>query len=194
MAIFRKCSFYRDSNNPATGRSIGYCDLKRTICVGDALFCRNLEALRKHHLEQRIAKRWSGWRNVHSFGNQKLVRALGDAGLLTTTKQAPMCRFFSVNSLLYLLLEAGSSIFWSLKWKKANEVTLRDTDRRRPNKEQINRTNIYGEKDQTYLSIIRIWRWFNPGMAWSRNLGSLLSQDWKIRKKTKKPVSFQKRV
>lgn len=56
MSILKKCSFYRDSKNPVSGRSIGYCDLKRIICAGDTLFCRNLEVLRKHHLEERRAK------------------------------------------------------------------------------------------------------------------------------------------
>jgi hypothetical protein len=57
MSILRKCSFYRDSKNPAPGLSVGYCDLKRMICNGDTLFCRNLELLKKHHLERARAKR-----------------------------------------------------------------------------------------------------------------------------------------
>lgn len=57
MSILRRCSFYRDSKNPAPGLSVGYCDLKRMICNGDTLSCRNLEMLRKHHLERTRAKR-----------------------------------------------------------------------------------------------------------------------------------------
>ena len=53
MTILRKCSFYRESKNTVTGRDVGYCDLKRMVCPGDVLFCKNLEFVRKHYLEQK---------------------------------------------------------------------------------------------------------------------------------------------
>ena len=57
MTILKKCSFYRESKNSVTGRGVGYCDLKRMICPGDVLFCKNLESVRKHYLEQRRTNR-----------------------------------------------------------------------------------------------------------------------------------------
>ena len=57
MSILKKCSFYRESKNSETGHGIGYCDLKRMICPGDVLFCKNLESVRRHYLEQRRANK-----------------------------------------------------------------------------------------------------------------------------------------
>ena len=61
MSISRKCSFYRDSDNLATGRGIGYCELKgnQTICDGDIKFCENPDALGKQLSEQESQEDWN---------------------------------------------------------------------------------------------------------------------------------------
>jgi CheY-like chemotaxis protein len=54
MSIFKKCPFYRDSENFAMGRGLGHCDLcGQAICEGDIQFCEKPEALREQLLEQK---------------------------------------------------------------------------------------------------------------------------------------------
>jgi len=54
MSIFKKCTFYRDSESVNVGIGLGHCDLfGQAICGGDIQFCQNPEALRKELLEQK---------------------------------------------------------------------------------------------------------------------------------------------
>ncbi len=54
MSIFKKCTFYRDSESLAMGTGLGHCDLfGQAICEGDIQFCQNPEGLRKELLEQK---------------------------------------------------------------------------------------------------------------------------------------------
>jgi len=50
MAIFRPCSFYRDSGTPNMGLGIGYCDFdcSQTTCDGDIHFCEKPNTLKKY--------------------------------------------------------------------------------------------------------------------------------------------------
>jgi len=43
----KRCTFFRNSDNPNTGRGIGYCDLGViwTICDGDVRFCEEPDSL-----------------------------------------------------------------------------------------------------------------------------------------------------
>jgi len=54
MSIFKKCTFYRDSESLTVGIGLGHCDLfGQAICEGDIQFCQNPEELRKELLEQK---------------------------------------------------------------------------------------------------------------------------------------------
>jgi CheY-like chemotaxis protein len=53
MSIFKKCTFYRDSESLTVGIGLGHCDLfGQAICEGDIQFCQNPEELKKELLEQ----------------------------------------------------------------------------------------------------------------------------------------------
>lgn len=54
MSIFKKCTFFRDSESLTVGIGLGHCDLfGQAICEGDIQFCQNPEQLKKELLKQK---------------------------------------------------------------------------------------------------------------------------------------------
>ena len=55
MSNFGKCQFYRESDNPAVGIGLGYCDLAgdQAICEGDIQYCDKSGDLKKQLLVEK---------------------------------------------------------------------------------------------------------------------------------------------
>jgi len=63
MAVFKRCSFYREYGNPKESSFRGYCDLDHDwiICRGDIQCCKKMDLLRKYLLEEKRKEGGARW-------------------------------------------------------------------------------------------------------------------------------------